>query len=101
MSETLQNLVKTIKESKVKDKKLSYTSYLLSGGIESCIDKLEEEFNELKEAIRGNNNIIHETADTIYHLLVSLEAANINFNDVLIELEKRKKQSGFEEKKNR
>ena len=101
MSETLQNLIKTIKNSKIKDKKLSYTSHLLSGGIEDCIDKLEEEFNELKDAIRSDKNIIHEAADTVYHLLVSLEAANINFNDVLLELEKRKKQSGFEEKNNR
>jgi phosphoribosyl-ATP pyrophosphohydrolase len=33
--------------------------------------------------------------------LVALEAANINFEDVLEELENRKKQSGIEEKKNR
>jgi len=33
--------------------------------------------------------------------LVSLEVASIRFEDVLEELENRKKQSGIEEKKNR
>ena len=43
----------------------------------------------------------HEAADTIYHLLVTLEVANIKFEDVLKELENRKNQSGIEEKNNR
>jgi phosphoribosyl-ATP pyrophosphohydrolase len=62
---------------------------------------MEEEFGELKEALNDNSKIVHEAADTIYHLLVTLEAANIKFEDVLDELEKRKNRSGFEEKKNR
>jgi len=45
--------------------------------------------------------VVHETADVIYHLLVSLEIANIKFEDVLAELENRKKQSGIDEKNNR
>ena len=60
---------------------------------------MQEEFDELKDALNNNNsNIVHETADVMYHLLVSLEAADIKFEDVLKELEKRKKQSGLEEK---
>ena len=62
---------------------------------------MEEEFGELKESLNNNSNIVHEAADTIYHLLVTLEAANIKFEDVLKELEDRKKHSGIEEKKNR
>ena len=69
--------------------------------MEKCIGKLEEEFNELKEALNKKNNEVHETADVIYHLLVALEAANIKFEDVLKELEKRKGLSGIEEKNNR
>ena len=101
MSNNLENLVKIIRDRKNIDKDKSYTSSLLSEGLEKCIDKLEEEFQELKEALNQNSNIVHETADTIYHLLVTLEAANIKFEDVLMELEKRKKQSGIEEKTNR
>ena len=101
MSENLINLVKTIRDRKNQDGDKSYTSSLLSGGLSKCIDKMEDEFGELKEALNDNSKIVHEAADTIYHLLVTLEAANIKFEDVLDELEKRKNRSGFEEKKNR
>jgi len=102
MSNNLENLVKLIKDRKKnKNENKSYTSSLLSGGLDKCINKLQEEFDELKEALNNNSNIVHETADTIYHLLVTLEAANIKFEDVLVELESRKKQSGIDEKKNR
>jgi len=101
MSNNLENLVKTIRDRKNKDEDKSYTSSLLSGGLVRCIDKLQEEFDELKEALNDNSNIVHEAADTIYHLLVTLEAANIKFEDVLKELENRKKQSGIKEKNSR
>tara|TARA_B110001454_G_C12394422_1_gene298190 strand:- start:238 stop:543 length:306 start_codon:yes stop_codon:yes gene_type:complete len=101
MSNNLENLVKIIRDRKNKDYNKSYTSSLLSGGLSKCIDKLQEEFDELREALNNNSNIVHEAADTIYHLLVVLEAANIKFEDVLNELENRKKQSGIEEKSNR
>jgi|TARA_B110000116_G_scaffold176494_1_gene152757 phosphoribosyl-ATP pyrophosphohydrolase len=101
MSNNLENLVKTIRDRKNKGEDKSYTSSLLSGGLVRCIDKLQEEFDELKEALNDNSNIVHEAADTIYHLLVTLEAANIKFEDVLKELENRKKQSGIKEKNSR
>jgi|TARA_B110000261_G_scaffold41315_1_gene48506 phosphoribosyl-ATP pyrophosphohydrolase len=101
MSEYLENLVKTIRNRKNKDIDKSYTSSLLSSGLTKCVDKMREEFDELTEALSKNSNIVHEAADTIYHLLVTLEVANIKFEDVLIELENRKKQSGIEEKNNR
>mgnify|MGYP001422227858 FL=1 len=97
----LENLVKTIRKRKNQREDKSYTSSLLSGGLAKCIDKMQEEFGELTEALNDNSNIVHEAADTIYHLLVTLEAANIKFEDVLTELENRKKQSGIEEKNNR
>ena len=103
MSDNLMNLVKTIRDrkNKEKDRDKSYTSLLLSGGLSKCIEKMEEEFGELKEALNNNSNIVHETADTMYHLLVTLEVADVKFEDVLKELEDRKKQSGIEEKNNR
>ena len=76
MSENLLNLVNTIRDRKNKDEDKSYTSSLLSGGLSKCIDKMEEEFSELKEALNDKSNIVHEAADTIYHILVTLEAAS-------------------------
>ena len=101
MSENLINLVKTIRDRKNKEVDKSYTSSLLYGGLSKCIDKMEEELGEFKEALNDKSNIVHEAADTIFHLLVTLEAADIKFEDVLKELESRKKQSGIEEKNNR
>jgi phosphoribosyl-ATP pyrophosphohydrolase len=97
----IEELVKIIKSKKNSSPDKSYTSSLLSGGLEKCIDKLEEEFEELKEALNKKNNEVHEAADLLYHLLVTLEVADVKFQDILSELEKRKFQSGLEEKKNR
>ena len=101
MSETIEKLVKTIKSRKGNDIKSSYTSFLLSKGNDYCLNKLKEEVAELEDAIKNKKNTVHETADVIYHLLVTLESAGINFNDIIKELKKREDTSGFEEKKNR
>ena len=102
MSENLLNLVNTIRERKNKDKDKSYTSSLLSDGLSKCIDKMEEEFDELKEALKmiSQMKFMKQQIQSII-LLVTLEAANIKFEDVLQELENRKNQSGIEEKNNR
>ena len=98
----LEDLIKVIRERKKSKAENSYTKQLISSGLPKCIDKLQEEFDELKDALNEDkSNIVHETADVLYHLLVSLEAANIKFEDVVVELENRKKQSGIEEKKSR
>ena len=97
----IKNLVEIIRNNKKKDIKKSYTSFLINNGLEGCVAKMEEEFAELIEAINENKNQVHEAADLIYHLLVTLEAANIKFEDVLDELKKRTNQSGLNEKKNR
>ena len=101
MSDTLEKLVRTIKSRKRNDVKSSYTSFLLSKGNEHCLNKLKEELAELENAIKNNKNKVHETADVIYHLLVTLESAGINFDDIIKELKKSEGISGFEEKKNR
>ena len=101
MSETIEKLVKTIRSRKKNDVKSSYTSFLLSKGNDHCLDKLKEEVAELEDAIKNKKNSVHETADVIYHLLVTLESAGINFDDIITELKKRARASGFEEKKNR
>ena len=101
MSETIEKLIKTIKSKKGSDVKSSYTSFLLSKGNDHCLNKLKEEIAELEEAIKNKKNITHETADVIYHLLVTLESACVNFDDVITVLKKREDTSGFEEKRNR
>ena len=98
---TIAKLVKTIKSRKGNDIKSSYTSFLLSKGNDHCLNKLKEEVAELEDAIKNKKNTVHETVDVIYHLLVTLESAGINFDDILAELKKRESTSGFDEKRNR
>ena len=98
---TIAKLVKTIKSRKGNDIKSSYTSFLLSKGNDHCLNKLKEEVAELEDAIKNKKNTVHETADVIYHLLVTLESVGINFDDILAELKKRESTSGFDEKRNR
>ena len=98
---TIAKLVKTIKSRKGNDIKSSYTSFLLSKGNDHCLNKLKEEVSELEDAIKNKKNTIHETADVIYHLLVTLESAGVNFDDIMAELKKREGASGFNEKNNR
>ena len=101
MLDTIEKLVKTIKSRKGNDVKSSYTSFLLSKGSDHCLNKLKEELGEFEDAIKNNKNKVHETVDVIYHLLVTLESAGINFDDILAELKKRESTSGFDEKRNR
>jgi phosphoribosyl-ATP pyrophosphohydrolase len=53
--------------------------------------KVLEEVDELIEAIEEDTNKIHEAADVFYHLLMYLEANEVKIEEVMQELEKRKK----------
>ena len=101
MLDTIDKLVKTIRSRKGSDIKSSYTAHLLSKGSNYCLNKLKEEVAELEDAIKNKKNKVHESADVVYHLLVTLESAGVNFDDIVTELKKREGISGFEEKKNR
>ena len=85
MSNFLLELAKMIETRKDKDVKKSYTSFLLSKGFKECLSRFQEEAEEFSEAIQNNKNIIHESADVIYHLLVTLESRGIKLSDVIDE----------------
>ena len=90
MLNTLENLIKLARERKSSPVEGSYTNKLLS---EKSLSKAKvlEEVDELIEAVEKNSNKIHEAADVLYHLLMYLEANDIKIEDVMSELEKRKK----------
>ena len=90
MLKNLEDLIKTIRDRKNSSSDKSYTNKLLKDKNLS-VSKVKEEVAELIEAVEKNTNKIHESADVIYHLLVYLEANNIKIEDVMKELEKRKK----------
>ena len=84
------NLIKLVRERKVKPIEGSYTNKLLSDKSLSKA-KVLEEIDELIEAVEQDTNKIHEAADVFYHLIMYLEANNIKIEDVMAELDKRKK----------
>ena len=90
MLNSLEKLIKLARERKLSPVEGSYTNKLLSDKSLSKA-KILEEVNELIEAVDENSNKIHEAADVFYHLLMYLEANDIKIEEVMSELEKRKK----------
>ncbi len=86
----LEELVKIIRQRKNSSPDKSYTNKLLNDKNLSK-EKVKEEIKELFEAVKKNTNKIHESADVLYHLLVYLETNEIKIEDVIEELNKRKK----------
>ena len=84
------DLIKLARERKKTPKEGSYTNKLLSDKSLSK-EKVLEEINELTEAVEKNSNKIHEAADVFYHLIMYLEANDVKIEDVMEELNKRKK----------
>ena len=87
---SLENLLNLARERKKSPIVGSYTNQLLSNKSLSK-EKVLEEINEFIEAVENNTNKIHEAADVFYHLIMYLEANSIKIEDVMLELEKRKK----------
>ena len=90
MLDTLESLFKLARDRKHNPVERSYTSKLLSDKSLSK-EKVLEEINELIESVEKNTNKIHEAADVFYHLIMYLEANEIKIEDVMSELNKRKK----------
>ena len=90
MLNSLENLIKLARDRKSSPIEGSYTNKLLTDKSLSKA-KVLEEVNELIEAVEENSNKIHEAADVFYHLLMYLESNNIKIEEVMSELEKRKK----------
>ena len=90
MLSTLENLIKLARERKSAPIDGSYTNKLLTDKALSKA-KVLEEVDELIEAIEEDTNKIHEAADVFYHLLMYLEANDVKIEEVMQELENRKK----------
>ena len=90
MLKPLENIVLLARKRKYSPVKNSYTNKLLADKLLSKA-KVIEEIDELIKAIEENSNKIHEAADVFYHLLMYLEANDVKIEEVMSELDKRKK----------
>ena len=69
----------------------SYTAGILTAGLNRCAQKVGEEAVEAVIAAvnRNKEELISETADLIFHLLVLLQVSQVSFYDVLMCLQDR------------
>lgn len=90
----LKYLDQLIKDRKDKLPENSYTTKLFKEGENRIIQKVGEEAIETVIAAKNNDRseIINETSDLIYHLLVLLNEKEVSLNDVIYELQKRHNQ---------
>ena len=90
MLKILEDLVTLARERKSNPVEGSYTNRLLEDK-SLAREKVLEEINELIEAVEQDTNKIHEAADVFYHLIMYLEKSGIHIEEVMKELNSRKK----------
>lgn len=90
----LDELYEVIEDRKKNPVEGSYTNYLLEKGIDKILKKVGEESAEVIIASKNESSeeIIYETADLIYHLLVMLFDRGVTMSEIMAQLEKRRKQ---------
>lgn len=100
---TLADLEAIVSARAKADATSSYTRSLLDRGVGKCAQKLGEEAVEtVIAAVSGERQeLISETSDLLYHLLVVLNARGVTLNEVHAELARRTGRSGLEEKASR
>jgi phosphoribosyl-ATP pyrophosphohydrolase len=97
---SISNLAAIIDTRAASGADASYTRKLLDKGTDHCAKKLGEEAVETVIAAieKDKGNLVAESADLIFHLLVLLKSSGVKLADVEAELEKRTQMSGLEEK---
>ncbi|PZR91782.1 MAG: phosphoribosyl-ATP diphosphatase [Stutzerimonas stutzeri] len=97
---TLADLERIVAERASAPPEESWTAKLLAAGPERAAKKLGEEAVEaVIAAVKGDRDeLIAESADLLYHLLVVLRSRDVALRDVLSQLEARTARSGLAEK---
>ncbi|MCC6926611.1 phosphoribosyl-ATP diphosphatase [Novosphingobium sp.] len=98
--DTLSRLAATIAQRRAADPDTSWVARLNARGVPVIARKLGEEAIEtVVAALSGSREeLVGEAADTLFHLLVLLDAKGVALNEVLAELERREGTSGIAEK---
>ena len=89
----LQELYAIIEERQENPSADSYTSYLLTTGLDKILKKVGEESSEVIIAAKGDdkNELVYELSDLVYHLLVLMVNKNVNIEEIKAELRDRRK----------
>lgn len=99
----LHRLSDTLASRRNADPETSYTAQLFAKGPDSILKKIGEECAELIMAGKEGKrlNIVRESTDVIYHILVLLTFYGMGIEDVSQEMRRREGISGIDEKKSR
>ena len=89
--QTLEELYAIIKGRKETPKEGSYTNYLFDKGLDKILKKIGEEATEVVIAAKNGDpqELVYETADVLYHLLVLLVEKAVPYEAILEELASR------------
>lgn len=100
---TLADLEAIVASRAQADPSQSWTAKLVVGGQGKAAKKLGEEAIEaVMAAVKDDrDNLVYESADLLYHLMVVLKIADIPLQAVMQELERRTAQTGLSEKASR
>ena len=99
----LYRLSETLAARRHADPEKSYAAKLFAGGPDSILKKIGEESAELIIATKDGKrlNIVRESADLIFHVLVLLAHFDMSIEDVSQDLRRREGISGIDEKNSR
>jgi phosphoribosyl-ATP pyrophosphohydrolase len=100
MSDSLIRLYDAVRNSRGKDTAASRTARLLHAGPRKIAKKVAEEAAEvaLEAAMGHRQNVVRESADLIYHLVVLWVEAGVAPQDVWNEMDRRERLLGIAEK---
>jgi phosphoribosyl-ATP pyrophosphohydrolase len=103
LTDTLTRLEQTIAQRMRASPDESYVAKLHARGLPEIARKLGEEATEAVVAALsgGEEDLVGEAADVLFHLMVLLAEKGVPLADVLDELERREGTSGIEEKASR
>ena len=100
MNDFLSALEATIAARKSAAPESSYVAKLNAKGLDAILKKIGEEATETVIAAKSGvrEDIVYETADLLFHMLVLLGHQDIKLGEVVAELQRREGVSGITEK---
>ncbi|MFC6182186.1 phosphoribosyl-ATP diphosphatase [Lactiplantibacillus daowaiensis] len=99
--QNMEDLYQMIAARQKNPKQGSYTDYLFTEGLDKILKKVGEESTEVIVAAKnpGDDELVYETADLFYHVLVLLVERGVSFDQIKAELAKREgKMSDFKDR---
>jgi len=88
----LYELYEVIKDRQIKRPEGSYTTYLFEKGLDKILKKVGEEASEVIIAAknRDKGEVVYESSDLLYHLMVLLVEQGVDLADIFFELKSRR-----------